>query len=39
MNDNIDKYHMHMSAAPAGQRVTSLAERYARRTGKTVRNG
>jgi hypothetical protein len=39
MNEYIGKYHVHMSAAPAGQRVHSLAERYARRTGKTVRNG
>jgi hypothetical protein len=39
MNEHIGKYHVQMSAAPVGQRVYSLAERYASRTSKKARNG
>lgn len=39
MNKYTEKKHVHMSAAPAGQRVNSLAERYAKRASKMARNG
>jgi hypothetical protein len=39
MNEMIIDKTVHMSAAQAGLRVSSFAERCARRAGKTARNG
>jgi len=39
MNEYTDKKHVQMSAAPAGLRVNSLAERYAKRASNMARNG